>query len=86
MFLLSKLKALFDSVRTLAAKFPGAQLDVGQLFADVEAAVLAKSWTLSSFQQVVTDAEKLLNDFATDWQGSQAELTQFVAAFKALFA
>ncbi|QJW98720.1 hypothetical protein [Frigoriglobus tundricola] len=68
------------------AKFPDAELDAEQLFADVEAAVLTKSWSLSAFKQVLADAQTLVAAFATDWTGSAAELAAFRAALNALFA
>ncbi len=86
MFLLLKLNALFTALKALAAKFPDARVDAGALFADLEAAVLTKTWTLAAIEQTIADAEKLVSDAVNDWTGSQAEVAAFVTAFKALFA
>lgn len=85
MFIFIKLKALFDAVTALAAKFPDSKFDVAQLFTDIETAILTKSWTLTAAYQVIADAEELTSDFAAEWTGAQADFDKFVADLEALF-
>lgn len=85
MLLVLKIKALYDSVQSLKQKFPLLVSDLEQLYADAEAAILHRSWTLASAQQVLADAVKLVTDFANS-DGTADAWAAFTAAFKALFA
>jgi hypothetical protein len=86
MFLLHRLKNLFDAFTLLAANFPAVQVDAQELMNLVEHALLTKSWNLATVLPLFAEVQSLVTNFTKMWQGSRADLTKFEDAFKALLA